>query len=101
MEFPAASAGRTCGRFPYPGIRGFSFFPMPFGVQQSHRLGARLQRVALVELERPPAVLALLALLAGESLDRRRRQAAQHLGEVRAAAHAAEKFARFAAEILD
>ena len=57
----------------------------------SHRFAGGVERVALVELERLAAVVALLAHLAGEGLDRRGREAAEHLGEVRAALHAAEQ----------
>src|SRR5262245_43668498 len=57
-----------------------------------------VERVALVELERPAAVGALLGHLAGESLDRRGGKAAEHLGEVRAALHAAEQLLDVLAE---
>ena len=57
--------------------------------------------MALVELERLAIARAVFRRLAGEGLDRRGRQAAEHLGQVRAPLYAAENLAHTAAEILD
>src|SRR3954468_17755292 len=96
----AASARRTSGRFPSPGIRGSSrrFTSIPFWIPDADRFRARLQRVALVELERLRAVVLLFLHLAGERLDRGGRHAGEHLGEMGAAAHAAEQLVRLLPE---
>src|SRR5581483_2258468 len=74
-----------------PSGRGLLFLSgVPLRIPAAHRFGAGLERVAVVELEGLLAVRALLLHLAGEGLDRRGGQAAQHLGDVRAALHAAE-----------
>src|SRR6185295_4177561 len=96
----AASAHRTSGRFPSPGTRGSSrsFSSIPFWIPDADRFGARLQRVALVELEGLGAVVLLFLHLAGERLDRGGRHAGEHLGEMGAAAHAAEQLVRLLPE---
>src|SRR5712691_6873034 len=92
----AASARRIRAALPCPGTRGSSsrLAPIPFRVPLLHRVGGRLERVALVELEGLAAV-ALFLHLAGEGLDRRGRHAGEHFREMRAPLSAAENFPDF------
>src|SRR5512138_3477082 len=92
----ASSARRTCGRFPSPCTLGSSlpFSSIPFWIPDAHHSPARLQRVALVELKGLGAVVLLFLHFAGERLDRGGRHAGEHLGEMGAAAHAAEQLVR-------
>ncbi len=59
--------------------------PVPLRVVAAHGVGGGLERVAAIELERL-VVAFVLAPQPGEGLHRRRRQVAEQLGEVRAAA---------------
>src|SRR3977135_1271785 len=93
----AASARHIRAALPCPGTRGFSsrLAPIPLRVPLLHRVGGRLERVALVELEGLAAVLALFLHLAGEGLDCRGRHAGEHLREMRAAVRAAQNIPDF------
>src|SRR5467141_5088106 len=93
----AASARRIRAALPCPGTRGSSsrLAPIPLRVPLLHRVGGRLDRVTLVELEGLAAVLALFLHLAGEGLDRRGRHAGEHFREMRAPLSAAENFPDF------
>src|SRR5437867_5858179 len=99
---PRGVARRTRAALPCPGTRGSSsrLTPIPFRVPLLHRIGGRLERVTLVELERLAAVLALFLHLAGEGLDRRGRHASEHLREMRASLGAAQNFPDFLSKIL-
>src|SRR5688500_437914 len=69
----------------------YSWIFIPPWIPFLHRLGCRFKRMALVELERLRAVVALFLHFAGKGLDRRGRHAGEHLGEMRAAAHPAQQ----------
>src|ERR1039457_1168026 len=73
-------------------------FALPARIVQSHRLAAGIERMAAVELERLPAVVVVVTLLACEHLDRRGGKLAQQLGQVRAAAHIAKALVQRLAE---
>src|SRR5437667_12173511 len=93
----AASGRRIRAALPCPGTRGPSsrLTPIPFRVPLLHGVGGRLERVALVELERLAAVVALFLHLAGERLDRRGPHAGEPLGEMRAALRSPQNFSAF------
>src|SRR5205823_935379 len=95
----AASARRIRARSASPGTREFSrCFPpdfltyVPFWIPLLDGLTGGLERMALIELERLWSILGVFRHLAGKGLDRRGRQAGEHLGKVRAALDAAERF---------
>src|SRR5450755_1669564 len=63
---------------------------VPLGIEASHGGGRRGERVAAVELE--GLALGVLHALARHRLERRGRERARELGDVGAAAHAAQQF---------
>ena len=73
---------------------------IPPGVVAAHRLGGVLERVAAIELERLVLVRLDLAAQPGEGLQRRGRQEGDQLGQVPAAAHAAERVEELLAEAV-
>ena len=73
---------------------------IPPGVVAAHRLGGVLERMAAVELERLVLVMLDLAPQPGEGLQRGSRQEGDQLGQVAAAAHAAERVEELLAEAV-
>src|SRR5687767_13646833 len=73
---------------------------VPLGIPAAHRLAGAVERMALVELERLGPLRVFLLHLPGEGLDRGGRDPGEHLGKVRATAHAAEQRFHRPAEIL-
>src|SRR5581483_185241 len=73
----AASARRIRAGSACPGTRGSSrrLAPVPLRIPELHGLAARLEGMALIELERLRAVVGLFLHFARERLDRRGRQA--------------------------
>src|SRR5471032_2201275 len=74
--------------------------PIPLRIQRAHGLGARLEGVALVDLERLPAVVGRLPAFPGKGLDRCSREKPEHLGNMRASMHSSQPFPHFLPEAV-